>query len=115
MKFDTFLNTAQEPLRLSIAFQEYFHGTSLSDGQRLAYEAYLKSRRRSVLLQIIKNCDSLALAHFLNNGWMDARLFSESFSLAADCGDAQLPALLLAYQQQAGLSCKMEDIYGDFD
>ena len=55
------------------------------------------------------------LNRFLENGWMDTRLLSESFSLAADCSDAQLLALLFTYQQQQGLSCKREDIYGDFD
>lgn len=115
MKFDTFLNTAQESLRFSIAFQEYFHEPSLTGLQRDTYEAYLKSRKRSVLIQIIKDCDHQALNRFLENGWMDIRLLSESFSLAADCSDAQLLALLFTYQQQQVLSCKREDIYGDFD
>ena len=65
MKFDTFLNTAQESLRFSIAFQEYFHEPSLTGLQRDTYEAYLKSRKRSVLIQIIKDCDHQALNRFL--------------------------------------------------
>lgn len=115
MQFNTFLTTEQESLRLSTAFQEYFHTEDLPLSQYTAYESYLRLRKRPVLLRIMKDSDSRALKHFLENGWMDERLLAESFSLAAECQNTEILALLFHYQHKSGLSCKMGDIYEDFD
>lgn len=68
--YQRFLETKQEPLRLSAALTGFFLD-GVEEPQRQAYGAYLKRRIRPAAAALVETEDTDRLARLADLGWLD--------------------------------------------
>ncbi|MDO5425358.1 MAG: hypothetical protein Q4F41_16695 [Eubacteriales bacterium] len=89
-----FLETKQEPKKLSIALSRYFGEAPLPDAVRERYRTFLRQRIRAALLFVIREGDPALLRSLIETGWLTPALYQEAVRLAASLGRTEMTALL---------------------
>lgn len=91
-----FLETKQEPKKLSIALSRYFGEGPLSPELRNRYENFLRLRIRAAMLAVIREGSVTWLKGLLQTGWLTPSLYQEAIRQSAALGRTELAALLFS-------------------
>lgn len=82
-RYQKFITSRQEPLRLSIALEEFFRDGT--DGEaREAYGQYLRRRLLPAAAALIEADDTARLAHLTAQGWLNAKQTDDCIRLARE-------------------------------
>lgn len=98
--FEKFMTSRQEPLRLSIALEE-FTRPDVPEDRRETYGQYLRRRIRPAVMELVRADDARSLRVLAGQGWLDAKTVEDAVALAAREKKTAALVWLLLYKQDA--------------
>ena len=100
-RYDKFMTSKQEPLRLSLALSE-FARTDIPDTWKDAYMVYLRRRIRPGMMSLVRGDDSLTLAALSQVIPLPAEAVEDAITLAAAEHSIAALVWLLRWKQGHG-------------
>lgn len=82
-RYQKFTTSRQEPLRLSIALEGFFHADTAAEA-REAYGQYLRRRLQPAAAALIEADDAARLARLAEQGWLTAKQTDDLIRLARE-------------------------------
>ena len=92
-----FISSRQEPLRLSIALEDFFL-TETDPEARSAYGQYLRRRLQPAAAMLVEADDTERLAHLAEQGWFTLKLTDGLIRLAREKKKAAVLVWLLRWK-----------------
>lgn len=96
-RYQKFITTQQEPVRLSIALEDFFR-SGTDAGAREAYGQYLRRRLQPAAAALIAADDTVRLAQLAAQGWLTAGQTDRCIRLAAKEGKTAALVWLLRWK-----------------